>query len=104
MPADYDPLAKDPVDPLYIEYAPTGPDGGLHVPTGRTIQLYLVSPDVIHAFYVPQFLFKRDVVPGRVNTFDFNVADDQAGADVPRPVRRAVRHRSHGSCSSTCTP
>ena len=79
MPADYDPLAKEPVDPLYVEYAPTGPEGGLHIPTGRTIQLYLTSPDVIHAFYVPQFLFKRDVVPGRVNTFDFNVPADQAG-------------------------
>ena len=79
MPADYDPLAKEPVDPLYVEHAPTGPEGGLHIPTGRTIQLYLTSPDVIHAFYVPQFLFKRDVVPGRINTFDFNVPADQAG-------------------------
>ena len=35
MPADYD-RAKDPVDPLYVEYAPTGPEGGLHIPTGRT--------------------------------------------------------------------
>ena len=83
MPATYDPTSKDPAinapDPLYIEYAPTGPEGGLHIPTGRTIHLYLTSPDVIHAFYVPQFLFKRDVVPGRVNSFEFNVADDQAG-------------------------
>ena len=54
-------------------------DGGLTVPTGRTVQLYLTSPDVIHAFYVPQFLFKRDVVPGRVNQFDFKVEDVQAG-------------------------
>ena len=58
---------------------PTGADGGLAVPTGRTVQLYLTSPDVIHAFYVPQFLFKRDVVPGRVNQFDFKVDDVQAG-------------------------
>jgi plastocyanin len=41
--------------------------------------LSLASQDVIHAFYVPQFLFKRDVVPGRVNTFEFKVNDSDAG-------------------------
>ena len=53
----------------------------MNVPTGRTIQLSLTvnDNDVIHAFYVPQFLFKRDVVPGRVNKFDFKVDEDQAG-------------------------
>ena len=39
----------------------------------------LSSHDVIHAFYVPQFLFKRDVVPGRVNKFDFKVNAADAG-------------------------
>jgi cytochrome c oxidase subunit 2 len=53
--------------------------GGMTVPAGRSVALSLVSNDVIHAFYVPQFLFKRDVVPGRVNKFDFNVDEDQAG-------------------------
>jgi plastocyanin len=53
--------------------------GGMMVPAGRTVQLSLVSNDVIHAFYVPQFLFKRDVVPGRVNSFDFKVNDSDAG-------------------------
>jgi cytochrome c oxidase subunit II len=85
MPNDYDPpLQPGPdtppaPDPLFQQFAPLGEDGGLNVPTGRTVQLYLTSPDVIHAFYVPQFLFKRDVVPGRVNRFDFNVDADQAG-------------------------
>lgn len=81
MPATYDPdtqAGKD-IAPLFTQFAPVGADGGLDVPTGRTIQLYLTSPDVIHAFYVPQFLFKRDVVPGRVNRFDFNVDASNAG-------------------------
>ena len=51
----------------------------MNVPAGRTVQLSLVSNDVIHAFYVPQFLFKRDVVPGRVNQFDFTVNESDAG-------------------------
>ena len=69
--------------------------GGMYVPAGRTVQLQLfVSPkDVIHAFYVPQFLFKRDVVPGRTHRFDFTVNDVRRRPDLPRPVRRAVRRR-----------
>ena len=53
----------------------------MYVPAGRTVQLQLfVSPnDVIHAFYVPQFLFKRDVVPGRTTAFDFTVNESDAG-------------------------
>jgi plastocyanin len=41
--------------------------------------LFLHSPDVIHAFYVPQFLFKRDVVPGLDNQFDLEIPDSDAG-------------------------
>jgi cytochrome c oxidase subunit 2 len=77
----FDYLAEDGETVLYTQLAPIGPDGGMNVPTGRTIQLSLTANenDVLHAFYVPQFLFKRDVVPGRVNKFDFNVDEDQAG-------------------------
>jgi cytochrome c oxidase subunit II len=59
--------------PLFSVTAPVGPDGGLVLPAGKTTHLYLSSPDVIHAFYVPQFLFKRDVVPGIVNEFDLTI-------------------------------
>ncbi len=79
LPADYDPQADPPAKPVYTQLAPTGDDGGLVLPAGRSIQLYLYSPDVIHAFYVPQFLFKRDVVPGRLNTFEFTVDAKDAG-------------------------
>lgn len=49
------------------------------VPVGETIHLSLRSKDVIHAFYAPQFLFKRDVVPGRENAFEFTVDPADAG-------------------------
>jgi cytochrome c oxidase subunit II len=49
------------------------------VPAGQKVELSLQSPDVIHAFYVPQFLFKRDVVPGKENKFDFTVDAADAG-------------------------
>ena len=52
---------------------------GSILPAGQTTHLYLTSPDVIHAFYVPQFLFKRDVVPGLTNEFDLKIDADTAG-------------------------
>jgi cytochrome c oxidase subunit 2 len=45
----------------------------LVVPTNEPIRFYETSPDVIHAFWVIPFLFKRDVVPGRTNSFEVTV-------------------------------
>jgi cytochrome c oxidase subunit II len=45
------------------------------LPVDRTVRLVLTSPDVIHSFYVPGFLFKRDAIPGVTNRFDFDVRD-----------------------------
>ncbi|WP_040768753.1 cytochrome c oxidase subunit II [Tsukamurella sp. 1534] len=35
----------------------------LVLPTGARVQFDLASADVVHSFYVPQFAFKRDVMP-----------------------------------------
>jgi cytochrome c oxidase subunit 2 len=35
----------------------------LVVPVGKTVQVQEHSNDVIHSFWVPEFLFKRDVIP-----------------------------------------
>jgi cytochrome c oxidase subunit II len=43
----------------------------LVLPQGRTVQISLRSTDVIHSFYVPVLLFKRDAVPGRTTEFEF---------------------------------
>ena len=58
---------------------PIGADGGMAVPVGKRVQVTLDSGDVIHAWYVPRFLFKRDVVPGQTNKFEFTVNEDEAG-------------------------
>jgi cytochrome c oxidase subunit II len=42
----------------------------LVLPVGQTVRFNLTSPDVIHSFWVPAFLFKRDVVPGHPNHFE----------------------------------
>ncbi len=66
--------------PLFTtDAAGDGNFGEMVVPVGVPIQVELYSPDVIHAFYVPKFLFKRDVVPGRTNEFDFTVDAQDVG-------------------------
>jgi cytochrome c oxidase subunit II len=45
------------------------------VPVGQPIRLTVTAADVVHSFYVPQFLFKRDAIPGRESTFEFTVPD-----------------------------
>jgi cytochrome c oxidase subunit II len=42
----------------------------MHVPVGQTIRVKLVSADVVHSFYVPQTLFKRQAIPGTDTEFD----------------------------------
>lgn len=42
----------------------------LVLPVGEKIRFELVSPDVIHSFWVPAFLFKMDVIPGKTNVFE----------------------------------
>jgi cytochrome c oxidase subunit 2 len=42
----------------------------LVLPVGETVRFVLTSRDVIHSFFVPGFLFKRDVIPGLTNRFE----------------------------------
>ena len=54
----------------------------------KSVTFTLDSPDVIHSFWVPGFLFKMDVVPGRHN--HFTLTPDALG-HLRGPLRRAVR-------------
>lgn len=60
----------------------TGRPAQLVLPTNTKIRFRLSSPDVIHSFYVPEWLFKRDVIPGRQNTFELTM--DKEGTFIGR--------------------
>ena len=63
---------------LQVTGAPSEP-AELVIPTNRTIRFIESSPDVIHSFYVPAFLFKRDVIPNqkdRLNQFEITVREE----------------------------
>ncbi|HEX5579471.1 MAG TPA: cytochrome c oxidase subunit II [Candidatus Limnocylindria bacterium] len=61
------------------------------VPVGEPVHLTLVSRDVIHSFYVPQFLIKRDLIPfpeGEApNELEFTVTEEGT---------------YHGQCAEFC--
>jgi cytochrome c oxidase subunit 2 len=58
----------------------------LVVPTDRTVRFEVASADVIHSFWVPEFAFKLDVIPGNENGRDnvFEVTVREEGAYVGR--------------------
>ncbi|MGA8546473.1 MAG: cytochrome c oxidase subunit II [Mycobacterium sp.] len=60
----------------------------LVLPAGKRIEFQMASADVIHAFWVPEFLFKRDVMPdpeANHSVNKFQVADiTRTGAFVGR--------------------
>jgi cytochrome c oxidase subunit II len=60
---------------VFSQALPVGADGGLTLPVAEPVTVTLKSEDVIHAFYVPKFLFKRDAVPGKENIFSFTVEE-----------------------------
>jgi len=68
----------DPTNDVSITGTPASPPE-MALPVGEPIRLILVSKDVIHSFYVPAFLVKRDVVPlpeGKApNELEFTVSE-----------------------------
>ncbi len=53
----------------------------LYVPVGKPVLVNLVSQDVLHAFYLPAFRVKRDMVPGMKN-YAWFVAERPGSYDV----------------------
>jgi cytochrome c oxidase subunit 2 len=62
---------------------PVSPDATdkptFEIPVGQRVRFHLVSKDVIHSFWVPSFIFKRDVIPGAKSGQDFEVTPTKTG-------------------------
>jgi cytochrome c oxidase subunit 2 len=79
------------VDGFQWQWTFTYPEGGsttgaigspptLVVPVNEPVRLVLTALDVNHAFYVPQFLIKRDLIPvgenGEPNELEFTITEE----------------------------
>ena len=58
-------------DPVFEAGTPEQP-ATLYLAVNESVRFSLKSPDVIHSFWIPEFYFKMDVIPGKnpINTFD----------------------------------
>ena len=56
---DLDPKTGEPTSPMPI----------LYLPKGERVEFILNARDVIHSFWVPAFLQKLDMLPGKTNRF-----------------------------------
>ena len=45
--------------------------GELHVPVDQPVELKMTAGDVLHAFWLPEFRIKQDVIPGRESLLTF---------------------------------
>ena len=74
------------------------PDAGnatspvLHLPVNRSVELYMRSLDVIHAFFVPEFRENEDIVPGLVTHLHFT--PDRSGR-IPLECNELCGARAH---------
>ncbi len=59
----------------------------LYLPVDQRVEFTLDSRDVIHSFWVPDFLYKMDMIPGRTNTFQVT------------PTREGIYR---GKCAELC--
>jgi cytochrome c oxidase subunit II len=59
----------------------------VYLPVGEKIHFNEQSKDVIHSLYIPEFLFKRDLIPGHTNSFQITIS--KAGV-------------YHGQCAQFC--
>jgi cytochrome c oxidase subunit 2 len=55
-------------------YTPT-----LVLPVDESVRFELHSPDVIHSFWITAFLYKEDIIPGKVPENEFVVTPDREG-------------------------
>ena len=74
----HDPGAVVPVEVTAMQFAfifhyPEADitSGELHIPADQPVALNLTAKDVIHAFWVPQFRLKQDVIPGQPTVLTF---------------------------------
>jgi cytochrome c oxidase subunit II len=71
--------------------------GELHIPVNKDVQLAMSANDVLHAFWVPQFRLKQDIIPGSQTELRFT-----ANAEGSYPIVCAeLCGGYHGAMRST---
>jgi len=56
----------------------------LYLPVNESVRFVLKSPDVIHSFWIPEFYFKLDVIPGKKPFNQFDLTPTRKGTFTGR--------------------
>jgi len=78
------------------------------VPATRPVKLILTSSDVIHAFFIPDFRVKIDVIPNRYTSMwfmplgDTSIERDASGKPLLDKNGKIVYHDHHVFCAEYC--
>jgi cytochrome c oxidase subunit 2 len=86
----------------FIFHYPDGDitSGELHVPTDQPVELRMEARDVIHAFWVPQFRIKQDVIPGQPTVLTFTATKPGTYpvicAELCGPYHGGMRYQRRG--------
>lgn len=59
--------------------APGGVKPVVTIPAGQKVRFVLHSNDVIHSFWVPALIYKKDVMPGYTNDFEVDIKPNKIG-------------------------
>ncbi len=86
QPASLNDIPTD-TDAAVADYQAQDQIPTLYLPVGQTVEFQLRSRDVIHSFWIPAFLYKLDMIPGRTNTFQ---------------VTPQVEGTYYGKCAELC--
>lgn len=60
---------------VVVEGLPEDP-ARIVLPVDEPLRFDLLSTDVVHSFYVPRFLVKRDTIPGETNRLDYVIREE----------------------------
>ena len=71
----------------------------LYLPVNKSVDFQLRSPDVIHSFWVPAFLFKMDVIPGRRQPLQLSPRRARARSRAGAPS--CAGSTTRGCCSTS---
>ncbi|MDO5661185.1 MAG: cytochrome c oxidase subunit II [Brachybacterium sp.] len=72
---DFNYVSEDTYESPGVQSFETGMTGAaeslpvLYVPEGQSVEFQLESRDVIHSFWVVDFLYKKDMIPGHTTSF-----------------------------------
>lgn len=90
---------EDDVHEVGTQAILTGEEGAeetiptMYLPVGERVEFVLTARDVIHSFWVPAFLQKMDMIPGRVNRFQ--VVPTQEGTFKGKCAELCGAYHSH---------